>query len=270
MTNGRYSVWVDETGDRGLGRRSSDIFVLSAVMARENDAATLGAGIDAINTTLGRPPGATLHWAENVKDHAQRKMVARTLGSLPMAITTVIVMKRALPSRRRLDDTTAMYNYAVRRLLERVSWYLTDRGGQANLTFAHVRRFPYEELEAYLTHLRERGDATEIRWPAFTASPAIDRPERTRGLQLADLVAGCLWAALQADRYGDYETAYLRELLPLVYVRGSGDVASYGMNVIGVRGCMDVYPWWRPFVTACARRRPDDSRTRITPIASRR
>lgn len=247
-----YRVFVDESGDRGWGGKSSDIFVLSAVIVRDADMPQLQAALADINSTLGKPPTTTLHWAENVKGHAQRKLVARTVGGLPVTITNIVVMKRFLdPTTTRLSDATSMYNYAVRRLLERVSWMMQKRAGEAVLTFAHVRRFPYHKLDDYLARLR--ASDTTIRWSEFTGKPRIDQPNRAPGLQVADLVAGCVWAALRPDRYGSYETAYLREIYRLLNVGPNRKITSYGMNIVGVDGCMDQYPWWPRFVAACER-----------------
>lgn len=248
-----YRVFVDETGDRGWGVKSSDIFVLSAIVVRDRDTPQLQAALDQINATLQKPPGTTLHWAENIKSHDQRKMVARTLGALPITITNVIVMKRHVDSSKtRLSDATSMYNYAIRRLIERLSFCMQRNDGQAVVTFAHVRRFPYRKLYDYLDRLKARDD-TSIRWNLFTGRPRIDQPNRVPGLQVADLVAGCLWSALRADRFGDYETAYLREIYRRLFIGPNRKITSYGMNIVGEEGCMDGYPWWPRFVEACSK-----------------
>jgi hypothetical protein len=120
------------------------------------------------------------------------------------------------------------------------------------VTFAHVRRFPYQKLRSYLQILQLQ--PTQIRWEAFRR-PRIDQPVRVRALQVADLAAGCLNSALKADDYGDFEPSYLMELVPRIYIRGSGSVTSYGMNIVGPPHQMAVtYPWWGDFVAACSRR----------------
>lgn len=248
-----YRVYVDETGDRGWGGRSSPIFVVTAVIVRDADRSAIVAALDNINERLDKPSGTVLHWAQNVKHHAQRKFVAREIGALPITLTSVIVMKRPMMgSGTQLSDATSMYNYAIRRLLERVSWYVDDQGGEAILTFAHVRRFPYKRLERYLRLLVSQ--PTEIRWHAFRRNPRIDQPSRIRPLQLADLSAGCIGAALKPDPFGAFEIAYLKELIPVTYVRGNGRVSSYGVNIVGPKGCMKAYPWWTDFVEACSAR----------------
>lgn len=248
-----YRVYVDETGDRGWGGSASPIFVVTAVIVRDTDVPALKHALDTICARLGKPPSTVLHWAKNIKDHSQRKLVAAEIATLPMTLTNVVVLKPSLMgSGTGISDATRMYNYALRRLLERISWCVDDRGGEAILTFAHVKNFPYARLEAYLSRLEAM--PTQIRWAAFRGKPRIDQPARVRPLQMADLAAGALGTALRPDRYGQYELTYLREIFPLIYMRRRGKVESYGVNIVGANGCMNAYPWWRDFCAACERR----------------
>lgn len=249
MSKPVYRVYVDEAGDRGWGGRSSETFVVSAVIVKDADDRTIRQSLKALTLQLGKPPGTVLHWAENVRVHTARKHVAREIAKMPIVLANVIVAKNSLMGQgSALSDSSMQYNYAVRRLLERVSWYVDDAGGEATITFAHVRRFPYGKLNAYLKLLEAQG--SEIRWRAIR-SHKIDQPSRVHLLQLADLVAGCVYSAVRADEFGDHEPGYLMTIAPLVYVRGKAKVTSYGFNVIGAPNCMNVYPWWKQFRAIC-------------------
>jgi hypothetical protein len=245
-----FRTYVDEAGDRGWGGRASPTFVLSAVTVRDTEADALRAMRDQICIDLGKPTSTVLHWAENIKQHSQRKHVARLIAASPATVSNVIVLKQAMVgSGTHLSDPAAMYNYAIRRLLERVTWYVRGNGGETAITFAHIKRFPYAKLRSYLEILRLQ--ATEIVWDKIK-STKIDQPNRVKLLQVADIAAGCLYSAVNPDAYGDYEPSYLLELAPRIYIRGGGRVRSYGMNVVGPRGHMEAtYPWWPELVAAC-------------------
>jgi hypothetical protein len=248
-----FRVSVDEAGDRGWGGRSSPVFVISAVIVRDAESVVLREMLDRINDDLGKPHTTVLHWAENVKTHPQRKHVAREIAASPATISNVVVMKQAMMgSGTHLSDATAMYNYAIRRLLERVSWYVDELGGEAIVTFAHIRRFPYARLLSYLEILKLQ--PTEIRWDAIR-KVKINQPSRARPLQVADLAAGCLYSAVAPDQFGAYEPGYLDDLIPRIYIRGGGQVTSYGMNIVGPRDAPSAtFPWWADFLEACAKR----------------
>ncbi|MBA3655584.1 MAG: DUF3800 domain-containing protein [Actinobacteria bacterium] len=251
MTRRLFRVYVDESGDRGWGGRASEVFVVSAVITPDDEDAALRQKLSAVNKGLGRPASTVLHWAANVKTHAQRKFVAKSLSETDAVFTNVVVVKNSLiGTGSALSDPIYQYNYAIRRLLERVSWYVDDHNGEAIITFAHVRRFPYAKLNSYVRHLKAMGGATEIRWKAIRRW-SIDQPTNRRLLQMADLVAGCCYSAVRADEFGDHEPGYLMQIAPRIYRRGTGNITSYGFNVVGKPGCMSVYPWWKTFKATC-------------------
>lgn len=240
-----YFVYVDEAGDRGWGGRSSPFFVVAAVVVRGSDDPMLRSLLDKINADLGKPGGHILHWAENIRDHAQRKHVARLLNTAPMTCVAVLLDKESLMGRGEgLSDPARQYNYLARRLIERVSWLIDRRHGSGKLIFAHVRRFKYEALESYLDHLRRTDSG--IRWEAIKSRyPIIEQPNKIRGLQVADLVAGCVYSAVRKDGFGDHEPAYLREIASRFWVGPTRKLHSYGLNLVGSHGrCHDQFAWW--------------------------
>lgn len=237
-------MYVDESGDRGVSLSASPIFILGALIVRDSADAAVRAFRHELCSKLRKPTGTVLHWSKNVTVHAQRKLVARELGGLGVTFSYVIVDKepiRKTPASG-LRDHSAMYNYALRRLLERVSWYVDSQHGEAILTFAHVRRFPYANLNNYLRTLRT--SKTTIRWQAIRGQPRISTPEQTELLQIADLANGCLSSAIWPDPYGDVEGSYLREITDRIYARPPGHICSYGLNIVGDRNFIESQPWW--------------------------
>lgn len=229
---------------------SSPFFILAAVVVPDDRDADLRAERDKLCVALDRPIGTVLHWAENIKRHEQRKFVASALGSQDyVTLSYVIVDKarlRASGGAQGLKDHTAMYNYAIRRLLERLSWLIRDSHGEAILTFAAIRRFPYHRLTDYLDLLKLVG--TTIHWPAFRGDPRILQQNQSDLLQVADIAAGILSAAIVPDRFGDLEPTYLARVRDRIYRRGPAAITSYGMNVVGdshapasFTACL---PWW--------------------------
>lgn len=143
-----------------------------------------------------------------------------------------------------LRDHAKQYNYPVRRMLERVSWYVDRHHGIAKLSFAHVRRFKYDTLKDYLDLLRQM--PTDIRWRAIKGRyPAIEQPDKIRGLQVADLVAGCVFAAVRPDVHGDQEPCYLRELAPRLWGGPTRKLHTYGLHIVGKDGrSHEQFAWW--------------------------
>lgn len=242
----KLHVYVDEAGDRGWGGRSSEVFVLSAVIVRAAEVATVLAALDGINSALERPPAQVLHWAENLREHADRKYVATVLRALPATFVNIIVCKPSLfGTGSALADPAYQYSYPVRRLLERVSWYARQRQAVAELHFAHVRRFKYAPLYAYLKFLS--GTSTTIAWDHLKngTKPKIEQPTQLRGLQVADLLAGTVYAATRSDRHGTYEPQYLETVAPRLWRGTTRKLTTYGLHFISGHGhsCADHYSW---------------------------
>jgi Protein of unknown function (DUF3800) len=257
VTNARtpYDVYVDEAGDRGWGGLSSPVFVLSAVVVKRIDDVALRAGLLGINTAMSRPVGNVLHWAQNLREHSDRKFVAGELARLPADFINVVVCKDSLMgSGSALAKPSYQYNYPMRRLLERVSWLMDGSDGVATLRLAHVRRFKYETLHNYLDYLAVDRDC-RINWATLKngTRPKIEQPSQRRGLQVADLVAGCVYAAVRTDRHGGQEPQYLQSIAPRLWTGPTKKLETYGLHFISGRGheCGTHNPWLPALRSLC-------------------
>jgi len=251
-----YVVYVDEAGDRGWGGRSSPVFAMSGVIVKQSDDYVLRRMLRDVNVAMQQPADRVLHWAENIREHSDRKMVATRLAALPATFVNIILCKDSLMgSGTRLSDPEAQYNYLVRYLLERISWYVDQNHGLATLRFAHVRRFKYKNLNAYLDHLRQV-DGSSISWSALKNGqrPHIEQPHERRGLQVADLLAGSVYAAVRPDRHGEQEPEYLRRLSARLWTGRTNKLSTYGLKVVGGSGhdCADHFGWLADLRQSCA------------------
>ena len=238
-----FRVYIDEAGDRGHHPKSSKHFVVSAVVVRDQDEATLRAELAALRQTLGRHPGHLLHF-RNLTHPQKLKACQDVAGSCCATITNVVFCKAKIAGQIPVGGGTAyikqadpMYLYAVRLLLERVSWYVDENGGgPAIVTFAHLTRFPAMKLHNYREALRH--SQTQIRWKAFHGHVfRINHPHTIELLQIADNAASALFRAVEPDDYGNIEDRYLRELAPKLYRRGAANVTSYGLKVFPTSEC---------------------------------
>ncbi len=247
MPPATYRVYIDESGDRGLGPTSSRYFLLAAVIVQDTHEPAVRQTRQQVCAALGKPAASVLHWSQNIKSHPERKHVARVLGSLNITLAYVIVDKASLRSGSQgMGDHARLYSYAARRMLERLSWFIRDSGGIGIVTFAHVKNYKYAPFHNYLSSLRADRDCT-IDWPAIPGRVRIDAPNRTDLLQWADIAAGVLMAAIRPDPFGAVEYSYLAEIEPLIYRRPPGLITAYGLHVIhggGGPGCLTGQPWW--------------------------
>jgi hypothetical protein len=232
-----YRVYVDEAGDRGLSPRSSQHFVVSAVVVADAEDAAVRAQLSATRAAVGRNPRHVIHFQKLT--HSQRLKAAQDLAQFSIAMVTNVVVRKdllgqAVPTRPTpyISHPDPMYLWALRLLLERVSWFCDEQGsGEAIVTVAHVRHFKVQKLHGYRQALELAHDV-QIRWGVFAPHRfRIAAPSQVEMLQAADVAASSLFKAVEPDAYGNTERRYLSELRPVLYRRRASNVTSYGLKV---------------------------------------
>lgn len=231
-----YRVYVDEAGDRGISAESDRHFVVSAIIVPDSGDAQLRSDLAELRASLGRHPGHVLHFVKF--NHSQRLKAAQDVARFSFAaITNVIVHKDLIGQPHPAGETSyiarpdPMYLWALRLLLERISWYVDDNDGdEAIITFSRLKGFKPQKLHDYRTAL-ETSDGVDIRWHILDGHPfRIDSPKVVELLQVADITASALFRAIEPDAYGNTEPRYLDELRPKLYRRGRASVTSYGLK----------------------------------------
>lgn len=229
-------VYVDEAGDRGVSVSSSRHFVVSAVVVADTRDREVRAELAELRCSLDRRPEHILHFVK--LNHSQRLKAAQAIAGFSIAaIVSVVIHKdligRPLPAdgSTHVSGPDPMYLWALRLLLERISWCVDDIDGTgAIVTFSRLKNFREQKLHDYRVTL-EASRAVDIRWDIFDGHPfRISGQKDTELLQVADTAASALFKAIEPDRFGNTEPRYLRELVPKIYRRAMGDVTSYGLT----------------------------------------
>ena len=235
-----FRVYIDESGDEGFafGRGSSEWFVLSAVVTHAAEDLAGVKVVDTVRTRLGRPEKKPLHFRDLRHEH--RLVYVDEIARQPLKVVSVLVHKPSLNEPEKFQERYRLYFYAVRYLLERVSWYCRDHrhakdagDGTAAIAFSNRSGMSYAELRDYVKLLETQTSMFDVRvdWSviraegirAFTAG-------RLMGLQVADAVAGSFFYATQASQYGFTEDRYARMLKPVVY-QHRGRYVGYGLKL---------------------------------------
>lgn len=229
----RYRVYVDEAGDRGISASSSRHFVVSAVVVADSLDARLRNELGELRASLERRSEQVLHFVG--LSHSQRlKAVQDVAGSSAEAVANVILDKSALHpagEMSRLSRPDPMYLWALRLLVERVSWLVENRGGSnAIMTFAHLKRFQARKLHDYRRALEE-SSGTSISWRVYQGHPfRFGTPSEIELLQVADTTASATFKAVEPDRFGNTEPRYLEVLRPKLYRGDEPGITSYGLK----------------------------------------
>ncbi|MGW6557936.1 DUF3800 domain-containing protein [Streptomyces hydrogenans] len=207
----KLSVYVDETGDRGLALNCSPFFAMTALMVPEEDDWTVRYAASGLRGVIhaSRPGDTTpLHWVDHFKAKRPERRVraATVLAQMPSSkVVHVIAPKDAV----RLDypglrDTDRFYNYTARYLLERVAHAAHKWPGGSRLAIVRlgaVKGMDHTETASYLNRVRTgifdkyaSVPWQHIKWPPSWHGTDYD------GIQLADIHAGLLNVALTGSK----------------------------------------------------------------------
>ncbi len=243
-----FCAYIDESGDEGFQfrtdlsvQRSSDWFVLGAFITRKQDDLDTVKIIDQVRQEFDIQPKKHVHWKK--LKHPQKVRYAQILTGLHARTIGVCVHKPSLLEPEKFKERYFLYFYAVRCLLERLSWLARDShnpvkwggDGTVEILFSHRYGMSYEEMKEYLKHLeiqKENGQDIRIEFQ-YTPIHNINAqtPGRSMGLQLADACAGAFFNGLERDPYGNTEPRYIQTLKPILY-KHKGSSWGYGIKVL--------------------------------------
>ncbi len=254
-----WHAYVDESGDRGWTPRpanlkpgerrgSSLVFSLTAVLVPDGAQTACLYSWERAAGEIGRQPGDVVHWI-NVKNHGQRKHLAATVATLPQARTiSVILCKHHLPNAQGLRDVDRLYNWTLRLLVERLSWFGEQAGAQVAMTFSQVKGMPPRKLLSYLKLLNARNEQS-IHLPALKLPPRIDTPANRRMLQIADTASGAVFAAFEPDLWGYTTREYLDLIKPIIWKRPGRPLWKDGLKYgpWPSTSCGAEHPWFQAF-----------------------
>ena len=243
-----FVAYIDESGDEGFKfrdnleeQKSSDWFILATLISRKKTDLETVKVIDNVRNEFKLHCRKHVHWKD--LKHPQKVRYAQIIAGLRTRILALCVHKPSLMEPEKFQERYRLYFYAVRYLLERISWLARDQhnpskwggDGTVELFFSNRQGMSYEEMRDYLRLLKKQQEAgMDIRID-FDKVP-IDKitsraPGKSMGLQLADAVAGAFFNALERDRFGNTEPRYLQIMKPILY-RHEHTVRGYGLKIV--------------------------------------
>jgi hypothetical protein len=251
-----YVAYVDEAGDEGFRfraapahRSSSDWFVLAALITRKVADLDTVKVIDQVRAEFRIFQKEHVHWKK--LKHQQKIRYAQMVAGLRARVISICVCKPSLLEPEKFQERYRLYFYAVRHLLERVSWLARDThdpgkwggDGTVEVLFSNRQGMSYDEMRAYLRHLKtQQGSGQDVRIDFGLVPPeniATQAPGKSMGLQLADAVAGAFFNALERDPYGNTEPRYAQTMSPILY-RHAGASHGYGFKILPKEATVDL------------------------------
>lgn len=250
----KLNVYVDETGDRGLGQNASPFFAMTALMVPAEDdwnVRVTAGGLRALVHGNRQDVSKPLHWVDHFKKkHEGRRLhAARALALMPSAkVIHVIVPKDSARSYAGMANGVRFYNYTTRLLLERVAHAAKQWSGGPRLAIVRlgaVKGMDHKGTAEYLDMVRSGRIQTwnvpwqHIKWPPAWLGTDWD------GIQLADIHAGLLNVALTGSKLDDSCAENLLLCKHQLHRSPSGMLLGYGVKILGDDRFVTTRCWWR-------------------------
>ena len=219
-------AYIDESEDDGTGGKGTKWFVITALIASQEEATALGDTYHRIKKRINLGVDKVLHWSE--LSHPRKKAVVEELANSDFSICSVLVDTQ----HQDIVNTTPklkgrrLYFYTFRRLVERITWYCDDKDYKVRVYTENKGGIKYEELNGYLNYIQSQPDC-EIRKGCILGMKPKAKPQSNL-VQLADCVCGAVQNAVE-HKYGVIEDSYLLMLKDKLY-RRDGKVFGYGIK----------------------------------------
>jgi len=218
-------AYIDESGDEGIGGRGTKWFVVTALIASQEEATALGYTYHRIKQRINLSADKPLHWSE--LSHPRKKAVAEELANNDFSICSVLVDTQ----HQDIVNTSLklggrLYFYTFRQLVERITWYCDDKDYKVRLYPENKAGIKIKELNGYLNYIQNQPDC-EIRKGCILGVKPKAKTQSNL-IQLADCVCGAAYNAVE-HKYGVIEDSYLLMLKDKLY-RRSGKVFGYGIK----------------------------------------
>jgi hypothetical protein len=243
-----FCAYIDESGDEGFKFRtnpdeeaSSDWFILAAFITRKKTDLQTVRIIERVRAELKLNPRKHIHWKK--LKHPQKVRYAQIIASTQSRVMAVCVHKPSLMEPEKFSERYRLYFYAVRYLVERISWLVRDKhnpdkwggDGTAELLFSNRQGMSYDEMRDYLRLLSKQKQAGQDIRIDFEKVPIENlkthTPGKSMGLQLADAVAGAFFNALERDKFDNTEPRYIQTMTPVLY-RDNKNLQGYGLKIV--------------------------------------
>ena len=229
-------AFIDETGDRGHSRKSSEYFAMAAVVFPVSVQQKVKDCIANLKTTMGIPLKTPLHWRKHCRMHETRKYVTGEVAKLEgITVIYAISDKKTVP-----EDHAKFYNIVAASTLERILKHTEELDTRVSVRFGHVKGFKHEDTLAHFNNRVWRlGNYGRIE-----NQPKWITADLNSGIQMADIYCGILGAAMIADKYGNFEPGYIEKIKHQIRKTKKGKICGFGIKALSKDNNPKSFNWW--------------------------
>ncbi len=225
-TNIGCYAFVDDSGDIGTRSTSKGHFILGGYFLLPSEAPSISLALADARSIIGLEADQPVHFRNY--SHYKKVRLSECMAKAPLVSFVSVLCKRAGPEKRPWKHEH-LYNWMIKLVLERASWYFKRQGVLGSVTFAHLKGFSVDKVHGYVEQLKGRSDHG-IEWAHLHTPVRFGKMETDERLQAADTIASAAGDAFQGGELGVIETRYFRTLAPTLWREG-GTLLSYGLKI---------------------------------------
>lgn len=215
-----YNVYIDESGDEGINK-GSKYFILTAIIVNKENDLKISKSVNLIKENLEMKQNIQLHW-KLLKGMPNKKMIMDIVSNLDIKIINVIINTKDI----QFIPSNNIYNYFSGYLYERISWYMNEINGIANINISSRGNLEKKKLSNYLNnknHKKFNIDTNKIKQIKIIPNNC------KKLLQLTDC---CCSALFQALKYNNkYHFEYIKKIKNKLYSKNN-NLLSYGLKLV--------------------------------------
>lgn len=215
-----YNVYIDESGDEGIGR-GSKYFILTALVVDKDKDLEISKSVDLIKENLEMKNNTQLHW-NGLKGIPNKRMILDTISNLDIVIINVIVDTynvKFLPS----ND---IYHFFSGYLYERIAWLMNEKKAIANIFISSRTNLSTTRLLEYLND--KNNDKFNVDTSRIKNIKIVPN-QNMKLLQLSDSCCSVLFQSLTKNNETYYD---LLKIIKNKFYCRKGNVTSYGLKVV--------------------------------------
>ncbi len=193
------------------------------------------------NEIVGRlqKPWRQIHFCD--LSHDQRVVVSQEIAKLPIEAALTLSHKVTIPGTKWAEvfrKKGYLYNYLVRWLLERITTHVATsypkEKNRLRLVFSKRGGTDYASMRDYMILMRDGRERIKpirtIRWDVLDVNDlAVEDHANFAGLQLADCITSAFYAAVEPNRFGNFEPRYADTLRGVVMRRPNNNALNHGV-----------------------------------------
>lgn len=230
----KFNCYIDESGDEGIETGGTRWFILGSLIVPEEVDLQISKMVSRVKKKFGYDDKYILHWRK-IKKHSQKLYICQEYQTEQWTFACVATDKTHpfVTNASGLKLKYALYFYAARLLLERLSWYARDHGNRKAVPiFEYRSNTSYHEMREYFRYLRGWMPPTKISWNNLEYRRFKILPKKqSRLLQVADSLCGAVKDGLEYDGYGNIEPRYILSNADRLY-RRNNNLFSYGLKFL--------------------------------------